>query len=53
MRGNDDSNFVDFQNGTRVGPIERRFRGNERITRLKALKREWDPRGVFTSELLN
>ncbi|TGO59700.1 hypothetical protein BELL_1233g00010 [Botrytis elliptica] len=52
MRGNDEANFVDFQNDTRVGPIERRFRGNERLTKLMALKREWDPRGVFTSEFL-
>ncbi|TGO46140.1 hypothetical protein BOTNAR_0611g00070 [Botryotinia narcissicola] len=53
MRGNDEANFVDFQNGTRVGPIERRFRGNERLTNLMALKREWHPRGVFTSEFLH
>ncbi|KAF7931924.1 uncharacterized protein EAE97_008945 [Botrytis byssoidea] len=53
MRGNDVANFVDFQNGTRVGPIERRFRGNERLTKLMALKRDWDPRGVFTSEFLH
>lgn len=52
MRGNDEVNFVDFQNGTRVGPIERRFRGNKRLAKLMALKIEWDPRGVFTSEFL-
>ncbi|KAI9643585.1 hypothetical protein NHQ30_008207 [Ciborinia camelliae] len=52
MRGDDVATFVDFQNGTRDGPIERRYRGEERLARLKALKQEWDPTGVFTSQLL-
>ncbi|KAF7871496.1 hypothetical protein EAF04_003603 [Stromatinia cepivora] len=52
MRGGDVANFADFQNGTRVGPIERRYRGAERLARLKALKKEWDPTGVFTTQLL-
>lgn len=52
MRGDDVANFADFQNGTRVGPIERRYRGEERLSRLKALKKEWDPTGVFTTQLL-
>ncbi|ESZ99289.1 FAD/FMN-containing dehydrogenase [Sclerotinia borealis F-4128] len=52
VRGEDEVNFADFQNGTRIGPIERRYRGEERLARLKALKKEWDPTGVFTTQLL-
>ncbi|OGM40774.1 monocarboxylate transporter [Aspergillus bombycis] len=31
MRGDDQSHSVDFQNGTRVGPIERRYRGQAHL----------------------
>lgn len=53
MRGGDESAFVDFQNGTREGPIGRRFRGEDRLAKLSSLKKEWDPEGVFTRELLD
>ncbi|OJK03453.1 hypothetical protein ASPACDRAFT_49637 [Aspergillus aculeatus ATCC 16872] len=53
MRGSDESRFVDFQNGTRIGPIERRYRGEARLKKLRRLKREWDPEGVFTRQLLD
>ena len=52
MRGVDRSEFADFQNGTRTGPIELRYRGEERLEKLQRLKQEWDPKGVFTSQLL-
>ncbi|KAL9094515.1 MAG: hypothetical protein Q9165_003074 [Trypethelium subeluteriae] len=52
MRGPDEANYVDYQNGTRVGPIERRYRPAGKLARLKKLKKEWDPNGVFTDQLL-
>lgn len=52
MRGPDRSEWADFQNGTRTGPIELRFRGKERLEKLRRLKKEWDPMGVFTNQLL-
>lgn len=52
MRGSDEQEFVDFANGTRLGPIERRYRDKERLERLKKMKKEWDPTGVFTTQLL-
>lgn len=53
MRGPDKSEYADFQNGTRTGPIELRFRGEGRLQKLKALKKKWDPTGVFTTQLLD
>jgi hypothetical protein len=53
MRGPDKSEYADFQNGTREGPIELRFRGEGRLEKLKALKESWDPTGVFTAQLLD
>ncbi|KAL3485326.1 FAD binding domain-containing protein [Aspergillus germanicus] len=42
VRGPDESQDVDFQNGTRSRPIQ-----------LRQLKRGWDPKGVFTRQLLD
>ncbi|KAK8092005.1 hypothetical protein PG997_002366 [Apiospora hydei] len=53
MRGPDRSEYADFQNGTRTGPIELRFRGPGKLDKLKALKLKWDPAGVFTRQLLD
>lgn len=44
--------YIDLPHGTRTGPIERRFRGQERLTRLRNLKKEFDPQGRFTREFL-
>ena len=44
--------YVDLPHGTRTGPIERRFRGQERLAKLRALKKEFDPQGTFTREFL-
>ncbi|PFH60833.1 hypothetical protein XA68_10240 [Ophiocordyceps unilateralis] len=52
-RGPDESDWIDFANATRTDPIERRFRGEGRLDKLRALKREWDAEGVFTSQLLD
>ena len=43
---------IDFVNGTRAGPIGYRYRGAERLARLKSLKAKWDPHGVLTRQLL-
>lgn len=41
-----------FQNSTRETPIESRFPGEGRLEKLTALKKKWDPLGVFTNVLL-
>lgn len=50
--GTDRETYIDLPHGTRTGPIERRFPGKERLSKLRALKKEFDPQGVFTRELL-
>ena len=52
MRGPERSEWADYQNGTRSGPIELRFKDEERLARLRRLKQLWDPAGVFTDQLL-
>lgn len=53
MRETEDTEqFRDFPNGVRTVPAEQRFRPQERLAKLKALKLKWDPKGVFTRELL-
>ncbi|PQE28581.1 FAD binding domain containing protein [Rutstroemia sp. NJR-2017a WRK4] len=51
MRG-EETDLVDFVNGTRTEPLERRYRGDARLTRLRELKEKWDPTGIFTNQLL-
>jgi hypothetical protein len=53
MRGPDQTEYVDFVNGTRSGPIALRFRTENRLNKLKTLKKKWDPKGVFTGQLLD
>ncbi|KAK7992146.1 FAD binding domain-containing protein [Apiospora saccharicola] len=53
MRGPDRSEYADFQNGTRTGQIELRFRGEGKLEKLRSLKKQWDPQGVFTKQLLD
>lgn len=53
MRGPNPTELVNYQNGTRDGPIEYRYRGTERLARLRKLKRQWDPSGIFTRQLLD
>lgn len=52
-RGPDRSEYADFQNATRTDPIELRFRGEGKLEKLRSLKRTWDPKGVFTRQLLD
>lgn len=44
--------YVDVPHGTRTNPIERRFPKQARLTKLRALKKELDPEGTFTKQLL-
>ncbi|KAK1230304.1 hypothetical protein PQX77_006597 [Marasmius sp. AFHP31] len=50
--GQPDDHVSTYQNWTRTDPIEIRYRGKQRLEKLKALKKQWDPNGVFTRELL-
>jgi broad specificity phosphatase PhoE len=50
--GQTEENQAAFPNWTRDEPLQRRYRGSERLEKLKGLKREWDPKGIFTSQLL-
>jgi hypothetical protein len=53
MRGPNIAEYVDFANGTRDDPIERRFRGKEKLDKLRKLKEKWDKSGVFTRQFLD
>ena len=50
--GTDPKDLVDVTHGTRTGPIELRFPDKEKLAKLRALKREYDPQGIFTRQLL-
>ncbi|PHH76379.1 hypothetical protein CDD80_1561 [Ophiocordyceps camponoti-rufipedis] len=52
-RGFDEADCIDFANATREGALERRFRGEGRLERLRALKIGWDAGGVFTRQFLD
>jgi hypothetical protein len=51
-RGVEEQEFISYTNTNREGPISYRYKGADRIERLKALKKQWDPTGVFTTQLL-
>ncbi|PYH88281.1 FAD binding domain-containing protein [Aspergillus ellipticus CBS 707.79] len=53
MRVEDGDEYVDFMNGTRSGPLHRRYSGPTRLAMMRQLKTEWDGRGVFTRQLLD
>ncbi|KAI1411879.1 FAD-binding domain-containing protein [Hypoxylon sp. FL1857] len=44
--------FISYTNTTREDPLEFRYKGADRVKRLKLLKKEFDPTGVFSKELL-
>ncbi|KAI1855302.1 hypothetical protein JX266_000167 [Neoarthrinium moseri] len=50
--GTEPHEFVAYTNTSRDGPIEFRYKGVERISRLQGLKRPYDPEGIFTREVL-
>lgn len=51
-KGDKEDEFISYTNTCREGPLEWRYKGQDRIARLKTLKKKWDPKGVFTKELL-
>lgn len=51
-RGDNEKDYVSYTNTCRDGPLEWRYKGQDRIARLKSLKKKWDPTGIFTRELL-
>ncbi|KAI5859276.1 FAD-binding domain-containing protein [Durotheca rogersii] len=50
--GTNEEAFVSYTNTSREDALEYRYKGDDRIRRLRALKREFDPTGTFTRELL-
>ncbi|CAG8960426.1 hypothetical protein HYFRA_00008145 [Hymenoscyphus fraxineus] len=50
--GQKEADYVDYPNCNRTAPVAQRFRGTERLAKLKMLKQKWDPQGVFTREFL-
>lgn len=50
--GTEPESYVDVPHGTRTDPVERRFPKSDKLAQLRALKKEYDPHGVMTRELL-
>lgn len=44
--------FIAYTNTSRDDPIEHRYKDAAAVSKLKELKRHWDPDGFFTKELL-
>lgn len=44
--------FITYTNCNRTDPLEWRYKGTERIMKLKELKGKWDPTGLFSQEFL-
>jgi len=54
MRSNQvEAEYIDYPSCERNGPLERRYGGEARLKKLKLLKQKWDPKGVFTKQLLD
>ncbi|CAL8576586.1 hypothetical protein XPA_002461 [Xanthoria parietina] len=51
-QGTEPDSYIDLPHGTRTHPIERRFPDRDTLAKLRALKKEFDPEGTFTKELL-
>lgn len=50
--GTPETAFVSYTNCSREEPLEYRYKGTEGIAKLKALKKQYNPTGVFTKQLL-
>jgi hypothetical protein len=48
-----EEDYIDYPNCNRTDPIELRYRGKARLEKLRTLKQKWDPKGVFTRQLLD
>ena len=44
--------YISYTNTSRDDPIHHRYKDSTTIRKLKQLKRDWDPDGCFTKELL-
>lgn len=51
--GTEEKDYVTYANSDRLDPIDYRYKGAERQAKLKKLKQEWDPMGIFTKEFLH
>lgn len=51
-QGSNEDDYISYTNTTRDDPLSYRYKGEQRIQRLQELKRLWDPKGVFTAQLL-
>ncbi|KAI4108219.1 MAG: hypothetical protein LQ345_007107 [Seirophora villosa] len=48
-QGTKPEHYVDLPHGTRTHPIERRFPDQDMLPKLRALQKEFDPQGTFTT----
>lgn len=44
--------FVSYTNTNCQDPVEHRYKSSDRIDRLRAMKKQVDPTGDFTSEFI-
>lgn len=51
-KGVEEQDYISYTNIGREDLIIYRYKGVDRLEKLKALKKEWDPAGVFTTEFL-
>ena len=53
MRSGDEVDaYIAYTNTSRDDPIEDRYKDAAAVSKLRALKRYWDPNGCFTREFL-
>jgi hypothetical protein len=50
--GQQEEEKTSFLNHNRTAPLDRRYKGEARQTKLKTQKKTWDPNGVFTTQFL-
>ncbi|MCJ1311794.1 hypothetical protein MMC25_005467 [Agyrium rufum] len=47
-----ESAYISYTNSNREDPVEYRYKGDDRLSKLRDLKKIWDPKGGFTKEFL-
>lgn len=52
LQGTEEGNFISYTNTNREDPLSYRYEGTQRVKRLQELKKLWDPKSVFTTQLL-
>ena len=50
--GTEEASYISYTNSNREDPVEYRYKGADRLSKLKELKKKWNPRGAFTQEFL-